>query len=38
MKQNFYYQIQDKPTHRSSLLRLAATDLDLYKNDSLCWD
>ena len=38
MKENFYYQLQDQPTHRSSLLRFAATDLDLYKNDSLWWD
>ena len=35
MEQNFYYQIQEKPTaNRSPLLRFAATDLDVYKNDA----
>ena len=36
MKQNFYYQIQDKMfPDRSALLTFAATDLDLYKKKSL---
>ena len=36
MEQNVYYQTQDKPTpNRLTLLRFAATDLDLYKNESL---
>ena len=39
MEQNFYYKVQDNPTpNRSTLLRFAATDLDLYRNESLLFD
>ena len=36
MENNLYYQMQDKRAPSSSaLLRFAATDLDLYKHESL---
>ena len=39
MEQKFYYKVQDNPTpNRSTLLRFAATDLDLYQNESLLFD
>ena len=39
MEQNFYYQLQDKLCpNRSALLTFAATDLDIYQNDSLLFD
>ena len=39
MEQNFYYKVQDIPTpNRSTLLRFAATDLDLSQNECLLFD
>ena len=39
MEHNFYDKVQDNPTpNRSTLLRFAAVDLDLYRNESLLFD